>query len=211
MYNEVGDVMKSIKNPVNHTIEIKRSLFHTYLFPIKTVLDVETHLKALKKAYPDANHYCFGYSLSKQTIQKYDDDGEPSNTAGLPIMEQLKRHDLTDTLCVVVREFGGIKLGGGGLIRAYAKSASTALDLAVFTSLQTFNTFKILLPLAIGGKYESFIRHHVKLNDVIYQNKTIEFHAELPLDDYENFIQALTNHTLGKAQVELIKTFERFV
>lgn len=202
MYNDIGDYMKSIQSNLYASFEIKRSVFHTYCYSVHTINEVHATLDALKSKHPDANHHCYAYILEHQTIQKYEDDGEPSNTAGLPIMEALKRHDLTDVLCVVVRYFGGIKLGGGGLIRAYGKSASKTLENAAFTTLTAYMQFNIISPLSSGGKYEGFIREHTILKEVTYTNQAMIFSTEIKEADFLPFKQALVNYALGKVHIE---------
>ncbi|MFP4286315.1 MAG: IMPACT family protein [Candidatus Izemoplasmataceae bacterium] len=203
--------MKSIKSNLYNQLSIKRSIFHTYCFQVHSLEMVEEYLHEIKTKHPDANHHCFAYILDKQTIQKYDDDGEPSNTAGLPMIEALKRYDLTDILCIVVRYFGGIKLGGGGLIRAYAKSVSQVLQLATFTVLTPVSLLKIMTPLATGGKYENFIREHTHFIRTEYENDCMIYYVEIIKDHYETFALALTNYTFGQAKITIIKDIETFM
>ena len=104
---------------------INKSRFITVLTPFYDKNDLHDILDKYKEIYKDATHYCYGYILG--SYSKCSDDGEPSGTAGKPILQVLENHELTNILCLVIRYFGGIKLGAGGLLRAYAKSASEAL------------------------------------------------------------------------------------
>ncbi len=105
------------------------SKFLAYSFPLKNVKDFKMHLQELKKEHPKANHYCFAYKIgSEGIIFRSSDDGEPSGTAGKPIMGQIESKNLTDTLVVVVRYFGGSLLGVPGLINAYKTAASLVLQ-----------------------------------------------------------------------------------
>lgn len=207
----MGDYMKSIRSNLYQPLEIKRSIFHAYCYKVDSIDMVHAYLDDLKLMHPDANHHCYAYILDNQNVQKYEDDGEPSNTAGLPIIEALKRHDLTDVLCVVVRYFGGIKLGGGGLIRAYAKSTSKVLEHAVFTTQTTFFALKIIAPLSSGGKYEGFIRDHTLFKEALYSNDSIIFKAEIKEADFDAFKQALVNYTFGKIDIEITETLNYFI
>ena len=121
----------SIQNPVIHEIEIKKSRFICYLFPLAEIESFAQQLQAIRKEHYKATHHCSAYILGqKAELQKASDDGEPAGTAGVPMLEVLKHHDLTYTAAIVVRYFGGTKLGAGGLIRAYGQAVSAALEQA---------------------------------------------------------------------------------
>ena len=117
--------MKVIKENVSNKLEINKSLFYTDLIKVYSKEEVIQNLSIIKDKYKDATHYCYAYIIDD--IKKSSDDGEPGGTAGVPIMESLNNKDLNYILCVVTRYFGGIKLGAGGLIRAYTKSLTEAL------------------------------------------------------------------------------------
>lgn len=118
--------MYTIKNNSIYQYEIKKSKFITLLYKVNTLNEIETILDKIRKEYEDATHCCFGYKINN--IQKFSDDGEPGGTAGLPIMEVINKKNLDYILCIVVRYFGGIKLGAGGLVRAYSKAVREAVD-----------------------------------------------------------------------------------
>ena len=118
--------MKTVKENIENEIIINKSRFITLLIKINNPDEIEKNLKEIKKKYKDATHYCYAYIIGNK--EKCSDNGEPSGTAGMPILNVLKQNDLTNILCVVIRYFGGIKLGAGGLIRAYSTSASKALN-----------------------------------------------------------------------------------
>jgi uncharacterized YigZ family protein len=109
----------------------KKSKFIAYMFPIKDEYDFKEALNDIKKVHPKANHHCWAYVLGEKCeIEKCSDDGEPTGAAGLPILGQLKSKELTYCACVVVRFFGGIKLGKGGMIRAYKEAAKQSIECA---------------------------------------------------------------------------------
>lgn len=121
--------MLEIKDRFTIEYEVKRSRFIAILIPVLKSDEIVNIIEELKITYPKANHYCYGFLIGANANNGgYDDDGEPSRTAGLPIFNMLKHYELTNTLCVVVRYFGGIKLGAGGLIRAYQNAAKLALE-----------------------------------------------------------------------------------
>lgn len=116
--------MKTIKTNYSHEIEIKNSRFITLLIKIDST-DIDNILEDIKKEYPKATHYCYGYIFNE--VKRSSDDGEPSGTAGFPILNVLEKEELNNILVVVVRYFGGIKLGAGGLVRTYTKAVTEAL------------------------------------------------------------------------------------
>ena len=118
--------MYTIVDNNKYILEVKKSTFIALLYKVKSVNEVEKYLNDVKNEYKDARHYVFAYIIDDK--RKFSDDGEPGGTAGLPIMEVLNKHNLNYVLCIVVRYFGGIKLGAGGLVRAYTKACSNSID-----------------------------------------------------------------------------------
>ena len=116
--------MKSVKGDITNYLEIKKSKFYTYIYYIDDD-NINKYLDKVKNDHPKATHYVYAYRLLDK--EKSFDDGEPTGTAGSPIMNVLEKEDLYNILVIVVRYFGGIKLGAGGLIRAYTKSLTEAL------------------------------------------------------------------------------------
>ena len=121
--NEV-DRMKSVIDSEN-TIIIKNSKFICLLYKVDTILEINEYLENVRGIYPNATHYCYSYILDND--KKESDDGEPSGTAGIPMLQVLEKNNLNHVLCIVVRYFGKIKLGAGGLVRAYTKSVVECL------------------------------------------------------------------------------------
>lgn len=107
----------------------KRSRFIGQIWPVSTEEEAQAHIRAAKKKYHDARHNCWCYLLGDNVL-RYSDDGEPQGTAGIPMLEVLRRQNITNCVCVVTRYFGGVLLGAGGLLRAYTRSAGDALTAA---------------------------------------------------------------------------------
>ena len=178
--------MKSIKNNIENTTIINKSKFITKLYFINSLNEIDNILNEVSKEYKDATHVCFAYILNGK--EKCSDNGEPSGTAGIPILNVLKKNNLNNILAIVIRYFGGIKLGAGGLVRAYSNSITNALNLTEIISL----TFGYLVEL-------EFAYDQIKLVDYILNDKKIiskEYNSNIIykfyLDENElNFIPEL--------------------
>ena len=126
--------MYSIKESIENTIIIKKSKFITKLVKINSIEEINNILEETKKEFKDSTHICYAYIANGQ--EKCIDDGEPSGTAGIPILNILKKNNLTNILAIVIRYFGGIKLGAGGLVRAYSNSVNDTLKLTNIIELE---------------------------------------------------------------------------
>lgn len=120
-------ILKSISKNISNEIIINKSKFITKLIKVENEEEIQNKLEMIKKQYKDATHYCYAYIIGN--IKRFNDDGEPGGTAGMPILNVLENKELNNILCVVIRYFGGIKLGAGGLVRAYTNSVTEALNL----------------------------------------------------------------------------------
>ena len=127
---EIKDTFKTITSPSTEIIfKEKNSKFFGYAFPVTTEEEIKTHLEKLRKQHFGAGHFCYAFQFGSDTVYfRANDDGEPSNSAGMPIYGQIQSFGLTNVLVVVVRFFGGVKLGVGGLISAYKTAAQMALE-----------------------------------------------------------------------------------
>lgn len=152
--------MYSIKESIENTIIIKKSKFITKLIKINSIDEVNKYLEETKKEFKDSTHICYAYIVNGQ--EKCVDDGEPSGTAGLPILNILKKNNLTNVLAIVIRYFGGIKLGAGGLVRAYSNSVNDTLKLTEIIELEEGYLVEL-----------EFSYDQVKLVDYILNDKTI--------------------------------------
>ena len=127
--------MKSVKNN-EHTIIIKNSKFICYIYHVESIEEINLILDETRCKYYDATHCCYAYILDN--IKRESDDGEPSGTAGIPMLQVLEKNNLNHVLCIVVRYFGKIKLGAGGLVRAYTKSVTETLKNNIVTLTKGF-------------------------------------------------------------------------
>ena len=188
--------MKSIKEEVINEIIINKSKFITVLTNINDINKIKEKLEDIKKTYKDATHYCYAYIINNH--EKCSDNGEPSGTAGMPILNILKQNNLTNILCVVIRYFGGIKLGAGGLIRAYSTSASEALNKASITNL--VNGYNITIEFPYDNlKQIDYLLKNIDIKKTYQTNITYTFNIEKEkFNQIENELTKLSKIKLKK-------------
>lgn len=150
--------MKTIKENSISKYEINKSIFICCLYKIKSINDVKSYLEEVKHTFKDATHYTYAYII--EDARKSSDDGEPGGTAGVPIMEVLLKHELDYVLCIVIRYFGGIKLGAGGLLRAYRKSATIGIDNCTLLSLVDGYKIEIISSYEEQKNIENLIKNY---------------------------------------------------
>ena len=148
--------LKTIKENINNELIIKNSRFITYLFKIVNVLEVSKILEEIKTLHPKATHHCYAYIIGD--YQKSSDDNEPASTAGMPMLNVLLKNDLNNILAITVRYFGGIKLGAGGLVRAYSSSVSKALEHADIIELKEAVKLLVKLDYSRQKNFEYLIK-----------------------------------------------------
>ncbi|MCO1338335.1 YigZ family protein [Kocuria polaris] len=156
----------TIRADVVHELEIKRSRFITYLRRVESEAEARELVAELRKSHFDARHHCTAFVLgADRDVQRSNDDGEPSGTAGAPMLEALTRRethdgdaDLSDVVAVVVRYFGGVLLGAGGLVRAYSESVSAALDQARLVRRQRMRLYDVVAEMTIAPRLENDLR-----------------------------------------------------
>lgn len=178
----------------------RRSRFIGHIFPCETEEEALAVLKTMRETFWDATHNVYAYIIHGGAT-RYSDDSEPQGTAGMPVLEVLRREGLENVLCVVTRYFGGILLGAGGLVRAYTKSAKLAVDAAGISRKQVWKTVEIVCPY---GQFER-LRNEVAaagglVTDVEYA-ADVTIHAMVPLAAAEPFSARVTDVTGGKVAV----------
>lgn len=177
--------MNTISGNIKEETIINKSRFICFLYKITSIDDVDKYIENVKKEYKGATHYCYAYIF--ENSKKCSDDREPSGTAGLPILNVLEKNDLMNVLCVVVRYFGGIKLGSGGLVRAYSNSIINALNKAEIKVLKSVKVVNI-----------KFDYTNIKQIDLILKDSTIlekSFNEEI---SYTIYIDDLDIEILDK-------------
>ena len=156
-------------------IVIEKSRFIGQSFHVEDLKETENIIKEVKKKYYDATHNCFAYIIGEDmSIAKASDDGEPSSTAGVPMLELLKKLNLTNTLVMATRYFGGIKLGASGLIRAYAKTAKISLEANSIVNKDVFNRIILEIDYSLIGKIQKFLENNQIIHDAPIFTEKVE-------------------------------------
>ncbi len=172
----------TIATSVEHELVVKKSRFLAHVFPLQEATEAEAIIASIRRRHWTASHNCVALITGQLGDHaRSSDDGEPAGTAGAPLLEVLRRRELTDVLVVVTRYFGGVKLGTGGLARAYAQAASEALDAAGLVPRQALVRATVLVPHADAGRYDHLLREWVSRHDAALESTTYGAQAELAL------------------------------
>lgn len=193
--------MNKIKTHVENTINIDKSTFITNLYLVNNVEDTNELIANSKKKYYDASHNCFAYILDDGMLQKCSDDGEPSKTAGYPMLDVLKKQNLTNILAITTRYFGGVKLGAGGLVRAYSKSVSEALLKASFTTSKHFSKYKLCFEYSFYNSISTL--ENIEIIDSSF-SENITLTVIIELDKTQEVLENIKNLTKSKVFINYI-------
>ncbi|MFC4387012.1 YigZ family protein [Gracilibacillus marinus] len=182
---------------------IQKSRFIGYVRRVETEEEALTFIQEIKKKHSDATHNCSAYMIGENDqIQKANDDGEPSGTAGVPILEVLKKRNLKDTCVVVTRYFGGIKLGAGGLIRAYASTTTLAINTTGVVERKMMYAHDVTVDYTLLGKIENELRQSNYLLEKIDYLEQVTLQIYVMSGDEEGFEAWMTNLSNGTAHIQ---------
>ncbi len=192
----------TVKGHGENEITIERSRFIAHVARVETEEAAQEFIAKIKKQHWDATHNCSAYMIGENNlIQKANDDGEPSGTAGVPMLEVLKKRDLKDTVVVVTRYFGGIKLGAGGLIRAYGKATSEGLNATGVVERKLMRIIKTKIDYTWLGKVENEVRSsHYQLKEIHYLD-AVEVEVYVEEAAKEKFVDWMTELTNGQGEI----------
>ena len=160
--------MLSIASDLKNEIIINKSRFINYLLRVETIEDIKEKLELVKHINKEATHYCYAYILG--SIKHFSDNGEPSGTAGMPMLNVLESNKLDHILAITVRYFGGIKLGAGGLVRAYTKSVTSTLEKASIINLENGYSFKISCNFDKKNIVENALKN-ITIDNIFFDDK----------------------------------------
>ncbi|QIW09582.1 YigZ family protein [Francisella sp. LA112445] len=196
---------KTISENIQFEIEpIKKSRFITHVFYIENEQEALDSIATIKEKYNDANHHCWAYALVEDNKSRFSDDGEPSGSAGKPILAHIQGSGLLNILVVVVRYFGGVKLGVGGLIRAYGQAAKEALNIVDTIDIKPSCRIRIKHEYSETANTDIVLRHYNA--EVLSQqySDAVVLMVKISSTDKLCFLEELNNVTKGKAKVEII-------
>ena len=197
--------MYIINKTYEYTQEIKKSTFTCTLIPVNSIEEVNENLKQIRKKYYDATHNCYSYVITNKdgtSSIKASDDGEPSQTAGVVILDVLQKNDLTNVLAVVTRYFGGIKLGAGGLVRAYSSSTSGAVKTIEFVPIIKMIHINIKFDYSYANEILKLFRNYKEVDSKYETNISLTY--EIPEDDKDFLKEKLITITKNQTLITFI-------
>ncbi|MCR4435344.1 MAG: YigZ family protein [Clostridiales bacterium] len=195
---------KTVFNCASVEMEEKKSRFISSVKPASSEEEALDFIHSLKSRYRDATHNVYAYFIGgENTVQRFSDDGEPSGTAGMPVLEVIKRMEVQDLVVVVTRYFGGTLLGAAGLIRAYGKSAALGIEAAAVVCKKLCMEASVVMEYGMLGKLQSVIAGKgYAIKNVIY-GQDVEIIVFVPVEDVLKFTLLINEASNGKAIVEM--------
>ncbi len=196
---------KTIHGYGNDEVIINKSRFIGYAKPIENEEEAIGFIKEISEKHKDATHNVYAYVVGENSnIQRYNDDGEPSGTAGIPVLEVIKKEELRNVVVVVTRYFGGIKLGGGGLIRAYTKGAKIGLDVAKIVDKVLHKHVKIRAQYTLYGKIENeLLRRNFEVKEVTYDD-AVNIIVLSDFDRVETLKSTMVELTSANVEIDVV-------
>src|SRR5699024_59268 len=208
----IGGILKmlkqyyTIKEAGTHEIIIQKSRFIGYVSRAQTEEEAQSFIQKIKKQHHTATHNCSAYMIGdRDEIQKANDDGEPGGTAGIPMLEVLKQLELKNTVVVVTRYFGGIKLGAGGLIRAYSTTTSETIKQVGIVKGELMQGYHVTINYPLLGKVENMLEHSNYITDDKEYKEDVTLTIYVHIDALDKFKESIINLTNDQAQLEIGK------
>lgn len=198
------DIYRTVREESETLTIEKKSKFYSHVKPVSTEEEALEYLSKIRSEYPDATHNVYAYVIDENNIFRYSDDGEPGGTAGMPVLDTIRKSGLVDVIVVVTRYFGGTLLGTGGLVRAYSASAKEGLEASGIIKRIMCDIVSVKTEYDMVGKLQyTFSNGGYMLEDTVYEND-VTFFVASPKADTERFIKDLTELTCGKAKITIV-------
>ncbi|KLI98470.1 YigZ family protein [Streptomyces albidoflavus] len=195
------DEYRTVAREGVHETEINRSRFLCTLAPAATEEEAQAVIARVRRAHADATHNCYAYVIGADaSVQKAADDGEPGGTAGVPMLQMLLRRDIRYAVAVVTRYYGGVKLGAGGLIRAYGGSVGEALDALGTRTRRRFRLASVTVGHERAGRLQNDLRAAGRTIRDVHYGERVTLHIGLPDAEVEAFRSWLADATAGEAE-----------
>ena len=198
----------TVKQYASYEYEDRKSLFIGEALPVDPEQEALAFIESVRKRYPDANHHVYAYTLRENSITRFSDDREPQGTAGMPVLDVIRKNGCVNVALVVTRYFGGTLLGTGGLVRAYTAAAIGALENAQIIKYDVYSKLSLLLNYSDYGKINSV------LADYGFRTEDSDFGAEVKIQgsilkaSLDGFIKKMTDVTSARAKITVLE--ERF-
>ncbi len=201
---ENNETFLSIHSNQSYSFIVNKSEFIGHAFYVESVDEAEKYISEIRDKYKDATHNCFAYIIGvDKLIQKYSDDGEPSGTAGIPMLEVLRKKDLTNCLVISTRYFGGILLGAGGLVRAYTKSTVGALEESIIVKKELFYNIDIILDYVFWGKIENILKNFgLEIINIEYLEQ-VKINLSVKKENFKRLKNIITNETSDNCIIKI--------
>lgn len=199
----MSDEYRTVARPGVHETEVNRSRFLCALAPAATEREAQEFVAAVRKEHGDASHNCWAYVIGADaSVQRASDDGEPGGTAGVPMLQMLLRRDMRYVVAVVTRYYGGVKLGAGGLIRAYGGAVGEALDVLGTRTRRRFRLATVTVDHQRAGRIENDLRTSGREVREVRYGERVTIEIGLPDAEVEGFRAWLADATAGAAVFE---------
>ncbi len=194
----------TVRRQSSYEYEDRKSVFIGEARPVSSEKEALAFIESVKKRYPDARHHVYAYVLRENSIMRFTDDREPQGTAGMPVLDVIRKRGCTDTVIVVTRYFGGTLLGTGGLVRAYTSAAQGALEAAEIIRYDIYSEISITVSYSDYGKITASLSQlGFRTSDVSYR-ESVEVLGSILKSDADELLHALTEATSGRAQTKII-------
>lgn len=193
---------KTIARKGNASLTEKKSRFIASVAPVESEEDAIEFVSSVKAKYPDARHNVYAYVIDENNIFRYSDDGEPQGTAGMPVLDAMRKDGIVDAAVVVTRYFGGILLGTGGLVRAYSSSARAGLENAQIVMRTMCDVISVKVDYTLSGKVQYILSEGgYMIEDTVYGND-VTYIVCVKCSETESFLSKITDETNARAVCE---------
>ena len=195
----------TVKELAEYRFEDRKSVFIGYAKPISAESEAIDFIQAVKKKHPDARHWVYAYALRENHTMRYSDDGEPQGTAGIPILDIIRKKEITDVCVVVVRYFGGILLGTGGLVHAYSHAAIEAISEAHVIEYSIFATVRLTVNYSDYQRLSALMSaNDFSVTDTEYTDFVV-IHGTISADKLDSFTKCISETTSGRCKLEVVE------
>ena len=201
---ELFEQYTTISQEAHVEFEEKRSLFIGHALHVNTEEEALAFIKQMKKQYSDATHNCFAYLLKGGIVARYSDDGEPQGTAGVPMLETIRKSGVGDVCVVVTRYFGGILLGAGGLVRAYSHATSIAIEGGEVVTYEPYSEFSLRCGYSEYQKYSNILSNAAAVIDGTDFGADVEVRFAIKRDKAEELLKKISEAGYGRDIPQLI-------